>query len=109
SFSDLKEYSTAAAYSDACSLVKVQKTFISNLSGRSAMRVLSVLRRRKRNGPVSRFNRLVASALRLAWMGTKKARLNSACVPRKPGFRDSIIDHNSPMWVSTSVTRTADE
>ena len=84
-------------------MVSVQKTFISIFSGRSAMMDLSVLSRRRMNGPVSRFNRSVASGSRPAWMGMKKRLLNSAWVPRNPGFRNSMIDQRSPTLFSTGV------
>ncbi len=52
---------TTASYSETCSLVKLQKTFISIFSGKSAMIDLSVLSRRRMNGDVSRLSRAAAS------------------------------------------------
>ena len=47
---------------DLAEFVKLQKTFISILSGKSAITLLSVLSRRRINGPVSRRKRSAASA-----------------------------------------------
>ena len=54
---------------------------------------LSVLSLRRMNGPVMRLRRSAALGSRSAWMGTKNLRLNSLSDPRKPGFRNSMIDH----------------
>ena len=61
---------TVAWYSDACSGVRLHQIFISSLSGRSEMMVLSVFSRRRMNGPVIRFSRAVASASPLRSIGT---------------------------------------
>ena len=53
---------TVAAYRLACSAVRLHQTFISCLSGRSEMIVLSVFRRRSRNGWVSRCSARAASS-----------------------------------------------
>ena len=61
--------STVAWYSEACSAVRLHQTFISSLSGRSAMTALSVFSRRKMNGPVTRLSCSVASASALRSIG----------------------------------------
>ena len=71
------------------------------------MMLRSVFSRRRIKAPVSAFSAAMASASRRAWMGTKKRRLKSAWVPRKPELRNSMINHRSPTLFSTGVPVSA--
>jgi len=62
---------TVAWYKEACSGVRLHQTFISSLSGRSAMIDRSVLSRRRMNGPVTSLSRSVAASSPFRSMGTE--------------------------------------
>ena len=86
---------TVAWYSDACSGVRLHQTFISSLSGRSEMIVLSVFSRRRMNGPVIRCSRSAASSSPLRSIGTANLVRNRSAGPSSPGRTNSMIDHRS--------------
>ena len=98
---------TVAWYRDACSAVRLHQTFISSLSGRSEMIVLSVFSRRRMNGPVIRFSRSAASSSPLRSIGTAYLLRNRSAGPSRPGPTNSMIDHRSVSRFSTGVPVSA--
>ena len=98
---------TVAWYRLACSEVRLQKTFISCLSGRSEMIVLSVFRRRSTNGWVSRLSAWVASGEPCRSIGTAYRSRNFSAGPSRPGLVKSRIDHSSDSRFSTGVPVSA--
>ena len=98
---------TVAWYRLACSEVRLQKTFISCLSGRSEMIVLSVFRRRSTNGWVSRLSAWVASGEPCRSIGTAYRSRNLSAGPSRPGLVKSMIDHSSDSRFSTGVPVSA--
>ena len=98
---------TVAWYSDACSGVRLHQTFISSLSGRSEMIVLSVFSRRRMNGPVIRLSRSAASSSPLRSIGTANLVRNRSAGPSRPGRANSMIDHRSASRFSTGVPVSA--
>ncbi len=98
---------TVAWYSDACSGVRLHQTFISSLSGRSEMIVLSVFSRRRMNGPVIRFSRSAAASSPLRSIGTANLARNRSAGPSRPGRVNSMIDHRSLSRFSTGVPVSA--
>jgi hypothetical protein len=98
---------TVASYSDACSAVRLHQTFISSLSGRSEMIDLSVLSRRRMNGPVIRRSRAVASSSAARSIGISYRCRNFSAGPSRPGLVNSMIDHRSLSRFSTGVPVSA--
>ena len=95
--------STTAWYSVACSRVSVQNSFISILSGRSAMIVRSVFSRRSTNGAVMRRSCAAASSSPSRSIGMAKRSRKDFSEPSRPGLRNCMIDHSSARRFSTGV------
>ena len=68
---------------------------------------LSVLTRRRMNGPVNRRNRSAAPSSPCRSIGSEYRFLNVAADPRRPGLTNSRIDHRSARRFSTGVPVTA--
>ena len=89
----------------ACLLrVRVQYTFISIFSGRSAMTVLSVLRRRRMNGAVSRWSCAAASASRCALNRDEEAPPEFGLCAEKAGVEEV---HDRPELADVVLDRRA--
>jgi len=71
------------------------------------MIVLSVFRRRSRNGWVMRFSACVASSEPCRSIGIAYFSRNVAAGPSRPGLVNSMIDHSSDSRFSTGVPVSA--
>ena len=91
----------------ACSRVSGQWSTVSILSGRSVMIDLSVLSRRRTNGPVTRRSSSVASGSPSRSMGSANRSRNDRADPSSPGLRTCMIDHSSLSRFSTGVPVSA--
>ena len=98
---------TVAAYRLACSGVRLHQTFISCLSGRSEMIALSVFRRRRTNGWVTRCSPRAASSSPYRSTGIAYCSRKAFAGPSRPGLVNSMIDHSSDSRFSTGVPVSA--